>query len=226
MAQRTHHHPHHHHSSSPASPPSTKTLIEVDGIQIDLRNRALAALLAWLIPGAGHFYQGRRAKGILFGVTILITFFVGFSIGGGHVVYASWVPGDKRWHFACQLGAGVVTFPALVEGYQMKKFTLYRDGVPVTADGYKPFFQSWGGWMAPPRRPVSEDRPDDVAAWYARRGAGYEMGTWYTMIAGLLNILVIYDAYSGPLSTPISGRKKESEGDEAAEADATSGNEG
>jgi hypothetical protein len=29
------------------------------------------------------------------------------------------------------------------------------------------------------------------------------------MIAGLLNILVIYDAYSGPLGIPISGRKNE-----------------
>ena len=28
------------------------------------------------------------------------------------------------------------------------------------------------------------------------------------MIAGLLNILAIYDAYSGPLSIPISGRRK------------------
>ncbi len=48
-----------------------------------------------------------------------------------------------------------------------------------------------------------------LTAWYARRGAGYEMGTWYTVIAGLLNILVIYDAYGGPLAVPISGRKKE-----------------
>jgi hypothetical protein len=50
-----------------------------------------------------------------------------------------------------------------------------------------------------------------VAAWYARRGAGYEMGTWYTVIAGLLNILVIYDAYGGPLAVPISGRRKRPE---------------
>ena len=39
------------------------------------------------------------------------------------------------------------------------------------------------------------------------------MGTWYTVIAGLLNILVIYDAYGGPLSIPISGRKIEDETD-------------
>jgi hypothetical protein len=47
------------------------------------------------------------------------------------------------------------------------------------------------------------------------------MGTWYTVIAGLLNILVIYDAYGGPLSVPISGRKKESKEDaDSADEDA------
>lgn len=37
------------------------------------------------------------------------------------------------------------------------------------------------------------------------------------MIAGLLNILVIYDAYAGPLAIPISGRKKEPSEEKAAE---------
>ena len=70
--------------------------------------------------------------------------------------------------------------------------------------------------MAPPLRPVRENQADEVSAWYARRGAGYEMGTWYTVIAGLLNILVIYDAYGGPLSIPISGRKKGSDDEDNA----------
>ena len=48
----------------------SKNTILVDGERIDLRNRPLAALLAWLVPGAGHFYQGRHAKGVLFLVCI------------------------------------------------------------------------------------------------------------------------------------------------------------
>lgn len=198
-------------AKSPANLTSAN-IIEVDGIQIDLKNRALAAFLAWLVPGAGHWYQGRKSKGVLFCVTILLTYFIGFAIGGGHVVYASWVPGDKRWHYACQLGAGVVTLPALLQTKRLNSFTDFSQ-IPagITDPNYEPM---WGGWMAPPRRPVVEDRADDTAAWYARWGAGYEMGTWYTMIAGLLNILVIYDAYSGPLSTPISGRKRDDEDDE------------
>jgi len=182
----------------------TPTTIAVDGQYIDLRNRPLAALLAWLIPGAGHFYQGRRTKGALYLVCILSAWILGFALGGGHVVYASWQPGDKRWHYLLQAGVGAAALPALVQGERMRRYTNPFNG--HTMDSYKPL---WGGFMAPPIRPVIEDEADEVSAWYARRGAGYEMGTWYTVIAGLLNILVIYDAYGGPLGIPISGRKKQ-----------------
>ncbi len=183
--------------------PPEENIIQVDDIEIDLRNRSLAALLAWLLPGAGHFYQGRHTKGSLFLVCILTTWVIGFALGGGHVVYASWQPGDRRWHYALQAGVGVAALPALIQGNLMRQRT-NRDG--STMENYRPY---WGGFMAPPLRPVFEDRADEVSAWYAVHGAGYEMGTWYTMIAGLLNILVIYDAYAGPLAIPISGRKKE-----------------
>ncbi|QDV61285.1 DUF6677 family protein [Crateriforma conspicua] len=186
-------------------------VIEVDGQLVDLRNRHLAALLAWLIPGAGHFYQGRRAKGGLFVISILMIWILGFALGGNHVVYASWQPGDKRWHYFLQAGVGAAALPALIQGDRMRRMTDPTTG--RTLDGYQPL---WNGFMAPPHRPVIEKNADEVSAWYARRGAGYEMGTWYTMIAGLLNILVIYDAYAGPLSIPISGRK----GRERAKEDA------
>jgi hypothetical protein len=179
------------------------SVIEVDGQHVDLRNRALAAFLAWLIPGAGHFYQGRYAKSGLFVVCILATWVLGFALGGGHVVYASFVPGDVRWHYVLQAGVGAAALPALVQGNHMR---LNTDENGQTRRSYEPWL---GGFMAPPSRPVSEDNADEVSAWYARHGAGYEMGSWYTMIAGLLNILVIYDAYAGPLAIPISGRKKE-----------------
>ncbi len=182
----------------------TPTTIAVDGQYIDLKNRPLAALLAWLIPGAGHFYQGRRTKAALYFVCILSAWILGFALGGGHVVYASWQPGDKRWHYLLQAGVGAAALPAMVQGDRMRRYTDPFSG--ETLAGYTPL---WGGFMAPPIRPVIENEADEVSAWYARRGAGYEMGTWYTVIAGLLNILVIYDAYGGPLAIPISGRRKD-----------------
>ncbi|WP_442508997.1 DUF6677 family protein [Novipirellula sp. SH528] len=193
-------------------PSNEDNVIAVDGLRVDLRNRSLAAFLAWLLPGAGHYYQGRTSKAAMFFVCILSTWVLGFALGGGHVVYASWQPGDKRWHYFLQAGVGAVAFPALVQGNRMRVMT--ENG--RTLNSYEPM---WGGFMAPPRRPVIENNADDVSAWFARHGAGYEMGTWYTVIAGLLNILVIYDAYGGPLSVPISGRKKESDGDKEGSKD-------
>ena len=160
-------------------------------------------------------YQGRYTKGSLFFVCILSAWILGFAVGGSHVVYASWQPGDKRWHYLLQAGAGAVAMPALVQGHEMRKHTNRGE----TMQSYDPW---WGGFMGPPHRPVIESEPDEVAAWYAQKGAGYEMGTWYTVIAGLLNILVIYDAYGGPLAVPISGRKKEKDdknGEESDESD-------
>jgi hypothetical protein len=183
---------------------ASENVIQVDSHTIDLKSRPLAAFLAWLVPGLGHFYQGRHTKGGLYLVCILTTWILGFALGGGHVVYASWQPGDKRWHYFLQAGVGSAALPALVQGNRMR--TMTKGG--VTSPAYEPL---WGGFMAPPHRPVVEDRTDEVSAWYATYGAGYEMGTWYTMIAGLLNLLVIYDAYAGPLAVPISGRKKSSD---------------
>ena len=194
-------------------------VIAVDGQRVDLRNRKLAALLAWLIPGAGHMYQRRYAKGSLFFVCILSTWVIGFVLGGGHVVYASWQPGDKRWHYLLQAGVGVPALPALVQADRMRRHT---DNRGRTDRDYQPL---WGGFMAPPFRPVVEREADEVSAWYARFGAGYEMGTWYTVIAGLLNILVIYDAYGGPLAVPISGRKKDPDGDGDDEESASDGSD-
>ncbi len=194
---------------------SNENVIQVDSMKVDLKNRPLAAFLAWLLPGAGHFYQGRHTKGSLYLVCILTTWMLGFALGGGHVVYASWQPGDRRWHYFLQAGVGVAALPAMVQGNHMRKMTV--DG--YTTRGYKP---KWGGFMAPPYRPVIENRTDEVSAWYASYGAGYEMGTWYTMIAGLLNILVIYDAYSGPLTVPISGRKEKEAPEDSKESETES----
>jgi TM2 domain-containing membrane protein YozV len=205
---------------------------------IDLRDPFLAAFLAWLIPGAGHFYQRRWGKGGLFMVCILGTFFLGLWIGEGRVVYASWRPNDQRYPYICQLGVGLPSLPALVQSWRMK------------AD--PPKAPLWGGLMAPPLQLGQEvprawaqaqvaagnfdadDFPDlrhnepadyvgylrsandeesqkatavtnprdpytQLSDWNNKMGSRFELGTIYTVIAGLLNILAIYDAWGGPV---------------------------
>ena len=42
----------------------------------------LAGLLAWLVPGLGHLFIGERARGLIYMVTIAVTFWGGVAIGG------------------------------------------------------------------------------------------------------------------------------------------------
>ena len=185
-----------------------------DGSAIDLHNPALAALLAWCVPGLGHLYQGRTLKGRLFMGAILGTFLLGMWLGGGRVVYASWKPGDTRWPFVCQAGAGVVALPALVQSMWLQ------------GSAKQPLF-AWE-FMSPPlspgqfvsrayaerltstdpdieadfffdKPPLRQFRSDQVSLWHRRLGRWFEIGTLYTMLAGMLNVLVIYDAWAGPM---------------------------
>jgi TM2 domain-containing membrane protein YozV len=52
-------------------------------IVVDLRDPYWAAFLAWIWPGAGHFYQRRFAKGFLFMICVLSTYFLGLGLGHG-----------------------------------------------------------------------------------------------------------------------------------------------
>ena len=163
-------------------------------IEIDLRQPGLAALWAWLWPGAGHLYQRRYAKGILFMVCILSTYFSGLAMGGGHVVYASWNRNEKRWQYFCQLGVGLPALPAVI---QNRRRTAGKEVL-------------FGGIMAPP---VVTPYENELSQWHRKFHLYFDLGTLYTMIAGLLNVLVVYDAYGGPVVMPLSNEKEKPSGD-------------
>ena len=116
---------------------------------IDLKDPFVAGILAWLIPGLGHFYQGRKAKGSLFAICILGTFVYGLYLGGspqvgwGRAVYFSFDEKEWRLPWLCQIGVGLPTLP----------MTLLQSSVR------KPLLN---GFMAPPA-PISDHRT--IPAW-------------------------------------------------------------
>ncbi|MGE0606415.1 MAG: DUF6677 family protein [Pirellulales bacterium] len=171
--------------------------------KIQLRDPAFAALLAWLWPGAGHLYQGRTAKGAMFMVCILGTFATGFLLGEGRVVYASWKPDDLRLYYVAQVCVGGPALPALIERF---RYTRNRAG-------YTPLFRH--DWYAPPRQRRGPDSADELDELNYRMGRNFEFGTVYTAVAGLLNVLVIYDAWAGPAII----RKKEEDEPAAKDRD-------
>jgi hypothetical protein len=52
------------------------------------------------------------------------------------------------------------------------------------------------------------EHPDELSKWNYELGENFEIGTVFTIIAGLLNILAIFDAYGGPLIIPPPEDKK------------------
>ena len=145
---------------------------------VNLKNRHLAAFLAWLIPGLGHWYQGRKGKAALYFVCILSIFFIGLALGDWKVVYWRWVNPLRDSEKFCinypgQFFAGLVALPALIQA------TL----------------QSYG--LHPISSYLVEPSQNEINGLY-ESGKFVEMGYLYTTIAGLLNILAIFDAYEGP----------------------------
>lgn len=167
-----------------------------DGEQINLKDPLVAGVLAWLIPGLGHLYQGRTAKGILFMACILGTFAYGVFIGGSQVVYASLRPQDHyRLPYIPQVCVGLPALPALVQHFRVEK-------------GNPPL---WDGWMAPPGVTAQNGPMSELDRLQANPGLDFDLGTTFTMIAGLLNVLAIYDAARGPMFMPPEEGKKPKE---------------
>lgn len=146
---------------------------------ITLREPAKAAFLAWLVPGLGHFYQGRTGKGWLYATCILGLYAVGFYLGSGKNVYWRWVSPlntDKfMLHYVGQFFVGLPALPAMLQ---------------ATIEHLRPGSNFLGGFMAEPSAKVLNG--------LLLRGKPYEIGLIYTTVAGLLNVLAIYDAYEGP----------------------------
>lgn len=167
----------------------------------------VAGFLSYLIPGLGQIYQGRVGKGVLFMVCLLGMFFAGQYLGDWQNVYLPDLARGQdavdehnvpapflnnpwhlppllhplanvyhRWHFAGQFWIGMAAWPAL---WQYNK-------MPVPD---APFWHNFQRWPADEGKIntylTNSDKTPDVA-WV------------YTVIAGVLNILVIYDAFAGP----------------------------
>jgi hypothetical protein len=189
---------------------------------VELRNPWLAGLFAWLVPGLGHWYQGRRAKAIIYAAAIWPILLAGLWMGSyweatpnadaprrllvARNVYWSWRSGDKRLYFVPQAAIGAVAIPAYIQARDLKDGS---GGVMSTA-------------FAPPRLPgESATRPNQPssAEIAANLHSWLDAGTIFTVVAGLLNLLAIFDAAGGPVKPTEEEEDDEnqdgSEGDDA-----------
>jgi hypothetical protein len=162
-----------------------------------------AGVLSYLVPGLGQISQGRIGKGLLFLVCLYGLFFYGMYLGDWKNVYVPDVTKhDKlrpeanlivniynRLQFAGQFWIGIAAWPALWQYNQL----------PVPSAEGSPFWHNFD--RSPPER--KEDAPRDwegksLNELQSEGDKTWDLGWIYTVIAGVLNVLVIYDAAAGP----------------------------
>lgn len=154
----------------------------------------LAGLLSYLVPGLGQMVQGRISKGLLFFVCLYALFFYGLYLGHWQNVYVrSGADAGARSPFGVfnlishrvgfigQVWIGVAAWPAI---WQYASYNPNEDAHPVLGR-----FQRMPTEFEMNETLRNSDKTPDI-------------GWMYTVIAGVLNILVIYDAYAGPAMGP------------------------
>jgi len=174
----------------------------------------LAAFLSYLLPGLGQVIQGRVAKGLLYFVCLYGLFFYGMWLGQWKNV---WLPDcaqladvrlpilgvqlpntlrdvSYRKEFAGQFWMGIAVWPAIVQYHTTEVIDqrLQLDEKPENRTRPTPN-SVLGRYM---QAPIEADLNDLQRNGENKR---WDLGWVYTVIAGVLNILVIYDAFAGPV---------------------------
>jgi hypothetical protein len=169
----------------------------------------LGAFLSYLVPGLGQIAQGRIGKGLLFFVCLYGMFFGGMALGSWKNVYIvdiakddkgdppdrqsqshpPWANNPLHWprpmanlynrmHFLGQVWIGVAAWPAIWQ----------YNHLPVPSREMSPFLHDY-------QRPPDDE---EMSQLLAESDKTPDVAWVYTVIAGVLNILVIYDAFAGP----------------------------
>ena len=132
-------------------PPSNPTPAPDAPGPIELKDPFVAGVLAWLVPGLGHFYQGRNAKGALFLICILGTFVYGLYLGGstqlgcGRAVYFNFDEKEWRLPWLCQIGVGLPTLPMTLIQWKFRDHPILGGFMaPPAPDGDHPWPRSSG----------------------------------------------------------------------------------
>ncbi len=79
---------------------------------------AVAALLAWMVPGLGHWWIGERGRGVILFAVIAGTFWGGVAIAG---IRSTVQPRENGAWIAAQLCAGPQALAALHMSNRMKE---------------------------------------------------------------------------------------------------------
>lgn len=134
--------------SAGSAPAARSSLTPPAPQAVPLQNPHLSAALAFLMPGAGHFYLGDRQRALLLGAIVLVCLVIGCSLDG----LLMWQTSGSPLLILGTLGSAGAGLP-----FFFLRFGLGYEGDPAAA--------------------------------------GYEYGASFLLTAGLLNWLLVLDAW-------------------------------
>jgi len=140
----------------------------------------VAGILAWVIPGAGHVYLRRTARGLILCVCINGLFWAGVAFGGVFTVD----PLRQPWWVPAQMGAGVSGLASWYRQQQYRQVVTDQIGIdPVPPREPRAARQWWDTYTeALAERGLALVYPTDSAA------------RAYSGVAGMLNVMCVFDA--------------------------------
>ncbi len=146
---------------------------------------SIAGLLAWILPGLGHWYLGHRVRAIIIMVVIAVTFWCGVAIGG---VKSTVDLNENRLWFLAQICTGSHTTVAAIWSGRLDPVV---DVCPACGAklAHKPRVGDTCAHCDQPITNAASATRLRLAFW-----PQIDIAIVYTGIAGLLNLLVILDA--------------------------------
>ncbi len=196
----------------------------------------LAGFLSYLVPGLGQIYQGRVAKGLLFMICLYGLFFYGMYLGSGKIVASeSRQEAEQAGHEALRgraAGSEKIIYNVYLPD-TAKANNPWKPLPPLASNLWSRLQftgQFWIGvaaWPAIWQYANFDEREnhgtlfgtferapteDELNLILKERDKTWDLGWVYTVIAGVLNILVIYDAFAGPAfaeGEPLERSKRE-----------------
>jgi hypothetical protein len=154
---------------------------------------SVAGVLAWVLPGLGHWYLGHRVRAITIMVVMALTFWCGVAIGG---VKSTVDPEENRLWFLAQMCAGSHTIVAAIWSGQLEP-VVYRCPHCNVQLPRQPRTGSICSACSEPIARIESATQMRLAFW-----PQVDIAIVYTGIAGLLNVLVILDAIARAETEP------------------------
>jgi len=148
--------------------------------QAGLAKTIQAGVLAWLLPGAGHWRLGQRGLAVTFFLAISIPFWAGLAVGGIKNCVNPW---SNRWLFLAEMGIGGYTGACLL--------------INVNVGDLDPRALADPNYLTAQMKDLPPQEADERLATslrYMSFAPESEIAQIYLATAGLLNLLAILDA--------------------------------